>query len=129
MPWFLTWLGGHMTILHPLDSKYCMQFYSADSASNFKKECIPVGCILPALHCAGGRGSLSREGVSVQGSLSRGLCPGYSLSRGSLSRGSLSRCLCPGGSLSGGLCPGGLCQWGSLSGRPYPPVNRMTHRS
>ena len=37
--------------------------------------------------------------------------------------------LCSGGlCLSRGLCPGGLCPWGSLSGRPIPPVNRMTHR-
>ena len=89
------------------------------------------GIFYPGSLCPGGvvsvqgQGSLSRvwvsvqEGVSVQGSLSKGwgLCPGG----GSLSKGGL--CLgvsVQGGSLSrGGLCPGGVSvQGGSLSGRP-----------
>ena len=125
MPWFLTLVGGHMTILHPLDPKYCMQFYSTDSASNFKKEIHSSrmhiarsllyrrkGSLCP------GRGSLSREVVSVQGG---GLCPrreslskeGVSVQGGSLCprRESLSR-----GSLSRGLCPGGLCLGVSVHG-------------
>ena len=117
------------------------------------------GCLCLICLCLGGlcpgKGSLSREGVSVQG---RGLCPGkgslsgegvsvcpgglcpqwdlypvgylsggslwvslsdLSMSRGSLSgEGSLSRGLCPGWvsvqgvSVQWHLCPGGLCQGG-----------------
>ena len=39
--------------------------------------------------------------------MTRGLCPGGSLSRGSLSRGSLSTGSLSGGSLAEGLCLGG----------------------
>ena len=83
-----------------------------------------------------GGGSLSRRSVSVQGSLYPG-GGGGSLSRGSLSRRFLSRvgwgwCLCP-RSLSRGVSVQGVSDWGvfvvgSLSGRPPPPVNRMTDR-
>ena len=51
---------------------------------NNKQECIPVGCILPAL-CRT-QGSLS-SGVSVKGSLAKVFSIRGSLSRGSLSRG------------------------------------------
>ena len=56
-----------------------------------------------------GWGSLSRVGVSVQGSLSRG-----SLSRGSLSTGSLSKGSLFGGTLSKGYLSGGSLSMGSL---------------
>ena len=82
-------------------------------------------------------GSLSRRslsrGISVQGSLSRGLCPGVvSVQRVSV-QGSLFRGLCPGGSLSrSSLCPGvvsvqGSLSWGCLCQEDFP-VNRMTDR-
>ena len=74
------------------------QWLSCQQIFQTKQECIPVGCVPPARYRTGG--SLSG------GSLSEGLCPGESLSRGSLSRVSL----CPGwGSVKGGLCRGGLC--------------------
>ena len=64
------------------------------------QESIPVGCVPPAIYRTGSLsgglypgGSLSR-GVSVQG----GLCPGGSLSRG--------LCLCLGGLCLEILCPG-----------------------
>ena len=74
-----------------------------------KQECIPVGCVPPALYRTAG-------GVFLQG----GLCPGG---------------LCPGGSLSGWVSvQRGLCLRGSLSrgvsvrGSPWqrPPVNIIT---
>ena len=77
-------------------------------------------------------------GVSVRGCLSRGVCPGMSVSREvsvqgslcpvrSLSRGGL----CPGVSVPGGLCPrgvsvqAGLCPGVSVR-ETASPVNRMT---
>ena len=66
----------------------------------YKRECIPVGCVPPALYRTVGGGSLSRW-VSVRG----GLCPGVSV-WGRVGKGS--------GSLSGGVFP---CP---------TPVNRMT---
>ena len=78
------------------------------------QECIPVGCVPPALYRKGvlcpegclSSGSLSR-GFSVQRSLSGGSMSGDSLSEGSLSR-SLSL---SGGSMSGDSLSRDLCQW------------------
>ena len=86
---------------------------------NEKQECIPVGCVPPALYRRGGvfvqGGSLSR-GVSVRGervcpgSLSKGgLCPGG----GSLSRRGVS--VQEGVSVQGGLSRGSL-SWGVSQG-------------
>ena len=62
------------------------------------QECIPAGCVPPAVYLTG----VFVPGVSAQGRVSVwGSVSGYSLSGGCLSRG-LRLCL-------GGLCPGILC--------------------
>ena len=101
------------------------------------------GLYLGGLHSGGSlsRGSLSKVSLSrrfsVQGSPSRGLCPGGSLSRGSLSSGfsvqgslskvSLSSGVSVQGSLSGVfLCPGG--SGSSLSERHPWTETPLPHR-
>ena len=85
-----------------------------------------VGCWIRTV-----QGSLSRDlcpGISVQRSLSRDLCPGISV------QGSLSRDLCPGisvqGSLSRDLCPDGLClgEGGLCQGEPRTEAPTVKER-
>ena len=78
-----------------------------------QQECIPVRYIPPALYRPGGLcpGVSLFRCVSVRESLSRGLCPGGSLSRGVSDQGTSVQ----GISVQGGLCPGGLCPGESLS--------------
>ena len=68
-----------MNLLHNL---FRVQFNGTAERSTMKsnqQECIPVGCVSPALYCTGG--SLSR-GLSVQGFSVQGtLCPGDPLHR------------------------------------------------
>ena len=74
----------------------------------YKQECIPVGCVPPAVYCTWGslsRGVPVHGGLCLWGSSVQGiLCPGEVFVRGAPSRG-----LCPRGFCLGGLCPGGLC--------------------